>query len=154
VAILNGRPLRPPHEQNPRANLQVHGPLIVVQLSKPDVQAPAAVVAAGEEPPAQPVILTGYALVDTGASHTSVDENAAQQLGLVATGSIPMQTPGGLRQASQYAVGYRIAGNFVTIPAMSAELNPQGLIMLIGRDILASCVLTYNGTDGTFSLSW
>jgi predicted aspartyl protease len=129
----------------------------MVQLSNPNVQA-LAPAADGEEvqpaSPAQPLVLTGYALIDTGASHTSIDEAAAQQLGLTATGSIPMHTPNGLRQAAQYAVAWRVGSRFDTIPATSAELSPQGLLLLIGRDILAACVLSYNGTTGTFSLSW
>ena len=37
--------------------------------------------------------------------------------------------------------------------AYGANLAPQGLVALIGRDILAKCVLIYNGSDGSFSLS-
>lgn len=37
--------------------------------------------------------------------------------------------------------------------AYGANLEPQGLIALIGRDMPANCVLVYNGPDGSFSLS-
>ena len=37
--------------------------------------------------------------------------------------------------------------------AFGANLAIQGLIALIGRDLLAQCVLVYNGLDGSFSLS-
>jgi hypothetical protein len=156
VAILNGRPLKPPHEQDPRANLFVHGPLIVIQLSNPNADSQVLTENAADAKVVQPLILTGHALIDTGASHTSIDENAAQKLGLGATGSVPMMTPGGPRQASQYAVAWRISttASFSTIGVMNAELEQQGLLMLLGRDILAGCILAYNGTSGTFSLSW
>ena len=37
--------------------------------------------------------------------------------------------------------------------ALGANLGGQNLIALIGRDLLQSAVLVYNGTDGTVSLS-
>ncbi len=37
--------------------------------------------------------------------------------------------------------------------ALGANLRPQGLIALIGRDLLENCVLVVNGPDGSFSLS-
>ena len=37
--------------------------------------------------------------------------------------------------------------------AMGASLKAQGLVALIGRDILRACVLVYNGGAGTFSRS-
>ena len=37
--------------------------------------------------------------------------------------------------------------------AYGASLAPQGLVALIGRDILAQCQFTYNGVDGSFSIA-
>ena len=37
--------------------------------------------------------------------------------------------------------------------ALGANLGGESLIALIGRDLLQSAVLVYNGTDGTVSLS-
>ena len=37
--------------------------------------------------------------------------------------------------------------------AVGANLDGQNAIALIGRDVLQSAVLVYNGTDGTVSLS-
>ena len=37
--------------------------------------------------------------------------------------------------------------------AYQGALAPQGLVALIGRDILAQCQLVYNGSDGSFTLS-
>ena len=34
-----------------------------------------------------------------------------------------------------------------------AALEPQGLLALIGRDVLARCTLFYNGTTGEFTLA-
>jgi hypothetical protein len=55
-----------------------------------------------------------------------------------------------------YAGRLKVAGipQYIdTNRACGAKLEPQGLIALIGRDMLASCVLIYNGPDGSFSLS-
>ena len=41
----------------------------------------------------------------------------------------------------------------VTFGAYSVNLEYQKLIALVGRDLVASCVLVYNGTDNSFSLS-
>lgn len=44
-------------------------------------------------------------------------------------------------------------GEIKTLSALGAKLAPLGLIALIGRDALMSCVLVYNGKDGSFSIS-
>lgn len=43
--------------------------------------------------------------------------------------------------------------NVETRSAYGANLSSQGLIALIGRDILSKCILVYNGTDNSFSIS-
>jgi hypothetical protein len=55
---------------------------------------------------------------------------------------------------------YPIRINFVGFPlainaprAVGAALKPQGLIALIGRDILANCTLHYNGAVGQITLA-
>lgn len=55
-----------------------------------------------------------------------------------------------------FACQFEIGGfphRFNAPRAYGANLESQGLIALIGRDLLASCVLVYNGLDGSFSLS-
>lgn len=37
--------------------------------------------------------------------------------------------------------------------AFGANLEPQGIIALIGRDVLKQLVLIYNGADGSFTLT-
>jgi len=105
----------------------------------------------------QPQVVSGLALIDSGASHTSIDTTVAQQLSLNATGAVPCMSASGPYNANQYALGYRFQGygNYVLIPVTEApNLAAQNLVMLIGRDLLASCVLVYNGATGAYSLSW
>lgn len=37
--------------------------------------------------------------------------------------------------------------------ALGANLDSQGLVALMGRDLLQVAVLVYNGTDGSIALS-
>ena len=41
------------------------------------------------------------------------------------------------------------------IPVLCSELlQSQGFHALIGRDVLAQCLLSYNGTEGVFTLAY
>lgn len=98
---------------------------------------------------------TGIALIDTGASNTCVDDKAAQELGL------PVIDVGSMQSASHekhpcniYPV--QIVTPVVTLNSprtMGANLASQGLLVLVGRDVLASCNLFYNGPSGQFTLA-
>jgi predicted aspartyl protease len=97
------------------------------------------------------------ALIDTGASHTCIDEAIAQQLGLpvvnivqVASASHASTTqnvyPVGIEVS---AIGWRIDSPSV----IGAPLAVQGIVLLIGRDILKLCTLIYNGFTGHITLA-
>lgn len=98
----------------------------------------------------------GLALIDTGASGTCIDEQAAQGLGLPVIDVVKMTSA---THADQEAKVYPIQ---ITIPpslvfnvprAIGAVLAPQGLLILIGRDLLSACNLFYNGPLGQITLS-
>lgn len=107
-------------------------------------------------------------LVDTGASHTNLDDGIIQKLGLQATGSINVLTPttGQVPVAvSTYDVDIIIQGialpGLVGLPHVVAnhsvsgcDLSMQGIDGLIGRDILALSRMTYSGPDNHFFLSF
>ena len=108
----------------------------------------------GESIP-RPVV--GHALIDTGASNTCIDREAADRAGLAVVDSGPLTSA---TQEAEivpiYAGKLDIAGLETPIIAHGAygvNLAPQQLIVLIGRDMLKNCVLIYNGPDGSFSLS-
>lgn len=53
-------------------------------------------------------------------------------------------------------MSFEIAGLPIQINAprtADVELQVQGLVALIGRDLLANCTLHYNGHAGQFTLS-
>lgn len=103
-------------------------------------------------------------LIDTGASHTCMDPSVFEALGLQPTGSILMHTPstGDIPQAADtYDVGMVIPNNLQAALVLhhvqvSASLlaHVQGFHAVIGRDILAQCILVYNGSVGSLSFSY
>lgn len=110
-----------------------------------------------------PGYVSGTFLLDTGASCTCVDPALVAPLGLVPTGSVPIQTPstaGTLHHCNQYDVAIFLAngsagGFFIdAIPVIETHLASQGIDGLIGRDILDRCTLIYNGSAKTLSLAY
>ena len=109
------------------------------------------------------------ALVDTGATGTVIDTGVLAQLGVTPTGRVPVHTPStsvtAPHEANQFDVSVIIPGatqqtrNHVVpaLPVIEAQLAHQGYHALIGRDILASCILVYAGHEGQagiFTLSY
>jgi predicted aspartyl protease len=95
------------------------------------------------------------ALIDTGASATCMDPSVMNALGIAPHGTTLMNSPttGGTPQPTNvYDVSIAIPGatppplwlNTVAV-AESLLLQAQGFHALIGRDILAACVIHYNG---------
>ncbi|MFQ6130631.1 MAG: retroviral-like aspartic protease family protein [Armatimonadota bacterium] len=113
-----------------------------------------ALLAEGKEVP-EPV--SGMVLIDTGASGTCVDEGVARQLRLPARGTGQMSSASeASAERNLYPVTIDIVGfplKFNVMRAMSAELAPQGLVALIGRDALSGCMLVYNGLSGEVTLA-
>lgn len=106
------------------------------------------------------------AMIDTGASGTCVDPSVLKSLSLTPTGKATVNTPttGAAPEIKdQYDVSLAIPGALAThtplyIPTLAvieAELLvQQGFHALIGRDVLAMCMLMYNGATGQFSLAY
>jgi hypothetical protein len=88
------------------------------------------------------------ALIDTGCSVTSIDEQVALGLGLQATGTKTVHATGGARQAVQYmcqATVGGVAGGLWTMT--TAILSPSGIVALIGTDVLANCLFVFDGNQ-------
>lgn len=94
-------------------------------------------------------------MVDTGASVTCFDTEVACELGL------PVIDQGSMISASHsdnpvpiFYGKLSMGGiSFDGLRAMGANLKPQGLVALLGRDILKLGVLFYNGCDGSATFS-
>lgn len=133
--------------------LQRGGPRVLITLSPLEAQLKV-FTDRGENPPTP---VTGWALIDTGASSTCIDRHAAERAGLALVDSGPMTSATHDKEIVPIFAGrLTVEGIPQTINArraFGANLHPQGLIALIGRDVLAVCVFIYNGLDGSFSLS-
>lgn len=138
------------------------GDLIVVALIGVSLARRSALVAAKRAVP-KPVQIQG--LVDTGASATCIDPSVLSQLGLTPTGTTLVNSPTTGQQpvvADTYDVSLTIYATanqppliHHTVPAVASELlAAQGIHALIGRDILRSCLLMYDGMGGLFSLAY
>jgi predicted aspartyl protease len=137
----------------PQLALQVRGP--VVQVSVTVEQTVAKNLIAKGVPIPMPI--AGLGLIDTGASVTCIDEEAAQKLKLPVvdvqnmTSASHASTPCNVYPIQIQLAGARII--FQASRAIGAELKSQGLLLLIGRDALQNCTVFYNGLTGQFTLS-
>jgi hypothetical protein len=113
------------------------------------------------------------ALLDTGAQCTCLDPSVIAQASLPALGTgfvvapgtaaVPIPGLGGVSIGSQYSAGLSVlhpsgrATDHLVIPAMPVEVLPLsalGYDALLGRDVLGSCVLVYDGPGGSVTLAY
>ena len=137
----------------PAVALQEIGPIVQVVLS-PLPEHVKNMVEKGQQPPKP---FAGIALIDTGASVTCIDRTAAEASGLTVTDSGPVNSATHANEVVPiYAGKIEIQGlPPCNIPrAYGVNLGAQKICVLIGRDMLASCVLVYNGAEGFVSLSY
>lgn len=142
------------------ANLLKSGPVIQVQIEVPDSLA--AALQANNSLIPSPV--DGMALIDTGATITSIDASVFARLGINPVGIANVGTANGPTQQSMFAAKFSFPGtglpSFQLTQSLGCDLtgqtvlNQKPIIALIGRDILARSVLIYNGGNGSFSLSF
>ena len=135
------------------APLQPRGALVRVELSL--VTALEVELLAAHEPVPSPV--GGWGLIDTGASLTAVDEMSLVHLGVRPIGEASVRTAAGAATTSLYPARLHFPGSPLRAiefrRVVGCALHAQGLLALIGRDVLRDCLMVYNGTAGTFSLA-
>jgi len=135
-----------------QVGLATRGPLVQVTVSLAD-QIASELIKQGKTipPPVQ-----GLALIDTGAGSTCIDEEAAQKLQLPVVNVVSMASAShASTKANVYPAKFQITGLAISFNApmsIGAPLAVQGLIALIGRDVLQHCTLIYNGNLGQISL--
>ncbi len=135
--------------RGPLMPIEVHAPPAVLQLAQTQAQTPSS----APPPPA-----TGLALLDTGASATVVDENVLLALGVNPIGTTTVLTPSGAEQQLAYPAEIEFAGmpgriQFASVLG-SKHLAAQGIIALIGRDVLSNALLVFNGPAGMFTIAF
>ncbi len=153
--------VRDANNQVSSAPLRVAGAVVPVEVHVP--QAIAQVLNQQAKP--IPAAVTGLALIDTGASRTCVHEASLTSLGLNPISVVNSGTARGVVQQSVYPArlvfpthGWTLdfvglAG--VDLSGQTIPVNPpQQLLALVGRDLLESCVLIWNGPAGEWTITW
>ena len=98
----------------------------------------------------------GKALIDTGADRTAIEFASAEVAGAAPVGSLNAQ--GATSEATtlpMYAVTVGFPGTNTSVNVIGAgtpHLTSQGIVALIGRDVLSQSHLTYDGPRGEFAL--
>jgi hypothetical protein len=134
------------------ADLQQQGPWIDLQLTV-GAAAEAVLRKAGDPIPAP---VSARAMIDTGASHTVIQQNLATQLGLQPVGTTYINTPASTNvPCPRYRVRLLFPQNTLfEVTALATPLQGQHIQCLIGRDVLARAVFVYIGDNNLFSLSF
>ena len=137
----------------PLVALQQRGPVVQVTVSV-EQNIAQQILAQGLSLPAPE---RGLALIDTGATSTCIDDTAAATLNLPVVDVVTVASAShASTQQNVHPIQIEVVGLPITIAApraIAAPLAAQGLLVLIGRDVLQHCTLFYNGLSGSFSLS-
>lgn len=102
--------------------------------------------------------VSGYGLIDTGATITAVDRDILSNLGISPIGRTKVLTPQGEEEQLLYPIRLRFPNS--TLPEINfsrvtgSKLQHQGIIALIGRDVLVHFLFIYNGTTGQITISY
>lgn len=100
---------------------------------------------------------TVFALIDTGASHSMIDANLAQELGLVAVDKAIVAGVAGHKEHIMYLA--RILVHQADIEEygklLAADLKSGGQEheVLLGRDFLSKTIMIYDGIRGQVTLA-
>ncbi len=138
--------------------LQLAGPVVAVQVGVPDLLAKFLSDKGQPVPPSA----TGLALIDTGATMSAVNEQTVTSLGVKPVGTVMVGTAGGPKLQPLFAVKAFLPQPSLTVnyaQVTGADLAGhsimgQPIIMLIGRDVLRTAILVYDGPSGQFTLAY
>jgi predicted aspartyl protease len=96
------------------------------------------------------------ALIDTGSMSSCIDEEAAKTMNLPVVGIANLASASHpAHKANQYPIKVKIQGIPIAYNIQSAigvPIKIQGLIAIIGRDMLQNCCFIYNGSIGQITL--
>lgn len=150
MPVFNWRPTQP--NADGQRILSRFGPRIQVEACVHPAAQKSLIVS--NQPVPSPV--NGFALIDTGATVTAIDEEVARALQLPVIGQTKIGTADGTATASLLPFCLRLLPwgfNMTCVPGISARISNQGIIALIGMDLLSQCVLIVNGPDDSVTLA-
>jgi hypothetical protein len=102
------------------------------------------------------------AMVDSGASISSISPRIAKCLSLVPTGITPVHsatTGGAAQNCNLYDVCLAFAQPAIKVlhvntPVIEVQLFTPGVEVLLGRDMLRQCLCIYDGPRATFTVAF
>lgn len=102
-----------------------------------------------------PGVIVGNAMLDTGASVTTIDRGVAETLALEPSGMVESFGIGGKATGITVPCSVKLEGFRVNIPRCHCHdlsVHCRDLVCLIGRDILRHLVFHYDGPAGAIYL--
>lgn len=108
-----------------------------------------------------PSPISGFVLIDTGATRSCVHIDVVSKLGVNPIGIIELATASGKSQHHLYpakfnfpAIKFQVEfSSLIGVDLRAQSIGGQKIIALMGRDLLAQCLLVYNGTKGSFTIA-
>jgi len=98
-------------------------------------------------------MIEGRAVIDTAAHLSAIRLDVAQELDLPLHGQVTMSTAQGPGDFSRAHISYALPGcAFADTTVLVGSQMLQEIEMIIGTDILSSCVFEYNGQEKCFTL--
>jgi predicted aspartyl protease len=152
----------------PMINTQLaeSGPVISTYVNLSMVKLAAMQRANEVSPP--PLLVRG--LIDTGASCSAIDKEVARRLSLEPTGSVQIFTPStgaASHDCNEYDISVWLPQNptptqpcpslhpiHLILSVIESDFSARQIEVLIGRDVLAKCLLVYNGLTGQITLAY
>ncbi len=135
------------------AEMLAVGPRLEIEIGVPEILHQ--FFASRGEPVPAPIV--GQGLLDTGASHTSIDVAVAAQLRLPVVDQQQNLTAGGEFTVNRYPIRLAflspVLPSFPLFVAATCEIANQGLIALIGRNFPVGRVLVYDGYLCQFTIA-
>jgi len=133
-----------------------HGPVMRTQIAIPSLL----VEFLSDRNLSVPQPIEGIGLIDTGASTSCVDQGVIEQLEVRPVGVGTAVTAGGVVEQNLYPVRFvfpdqKMVIEFGSVMGVNLEqytVMDKKLVALVGRDVLARCVLIYNGVAGSYTL--
>ena len=128
--------------------LFLDGPILQVEITLPQAAA-----RLRNFPPKHQIT----ALIDTGATITAIDRSVAQALKLRPINTIRLLGADGPYDAAVYVINFVFIGSDIKMidhQVTEADLSEQNCRMLIGRDVLSRCSLTYDGVKGIVDIDF